>query len=99
MWLVLQRKILTRDNLCKRGWLGDVNCVFCSHSESINHLFLFFHIIFYFWASFNDYNHRGIQLPLHSVSIMWETACSLSASDRTYCLSFILVTFMSLLEF
>jgi hypothetical protein len=61
--------------------------------------FYFSILFFYFWASFNDYNHRGIQLPLHSVSIMWETACSLSASDRTYCLSFILVTFMSLLEF
>lgn len=40
IWLVLKKRILTKDNLYNRGWSGDINCVFCGLNENINHLFL-----------------------------------------------------------
>ena len=39
LWLIFQNKILTKDNLCKKGWQGCTLCPFCSHNESIHHLF------------------------------------------------------------
>lgn len=39
MWLVLRKSILTRDNLLRRGWIGDKKCPFCMQDESIDHLF------------------------------------------------------------
>ena len=40
LWLAKQNKILTRDNLGKKGWIGDQSCVFCTSQESVSHLFL-----------------------------------------------------------
>jgi hypothetical protein len=31
--------MLTKDNLAKRNWPGNLSCVFCDHEETINHLF------------------------------------------------------------
>jgi hypothetical protein len=38
-WLVVRNKILTKDNLKKRCWIGSLNCCFCGVDESIDHLF------------------------------------------------------------
>ncbi len=41
VWLVLKNRVLTRDNLLKRGWRGDDGCELCTErSETVNHLFL-----------------------------------------------------------
>lgn len=40
MWLVTHNSILTKDNLLIRGWVGPLNCQFCSYDETIDHLFL-----------------------------------------------------------
>lgn len=39
LWLVLWGRILTKDDLLKRGWSGDHHCLFCAGDETINHLF------------------------------------------------------------
>ncbi len=40
LWLVLKNRILTKDNLFKRGWRKcDKLCQFCDKEESIQHLF------------------------------------------------------------
>ncbi len=40
VWLVLRRRVLTVDNLLKRGWYGDTTCVLCSRqTETGDHLF------------------------------------------------------------
>jgi hypothetical protein len=39
MWLVMHKKILTKDNLFKKNWKGNLECIFCGFSESIDHLF------------------------------------------------------------
>jgi hypothetical protein len=39
LWLVMHKKILTKDNLFKKNWKGNLECTFCGFSESIDHLF------------------------------------------------------------
>jgi zinc-binding in reverse transcriptase len=39
LWMELHNKNLNKDNLKKRGWLGDQSCLFCFNSESVDHLF------------------------------------------------------------
>jgi hypothetical protein len=38
MWLVEQNSILTKDNMLKRNWQGDLCCYFCDNPENMNHL-------------------------------------------------------------
>jgi hypothetical protein len=38
-WYIRRGVILTKDNLIKRNWHGSKSCVFCSHDETIKHLF------------------------------------------------------------
>jgi zinc-binding in reverse transcriptase len=40
MWLVVQNKILTKDNLIKRGWCGSELCTMFSNQETVVHLFV-----------------------------------------------------------
>lgn len=40
MWLVKEGKILTKDNLAKKGWTGNQSCHFCNDNETIDHLFV-----------------------------------------------------------
>ena len=48
-WLVVRNKILTKDNLKKRCWIGSLNCCFCGVDESIDHLFFQCPIAQYMW--------------------------------------------------
>ena len=38
-WYLRRGVILTKDNLVKRNWHESTKCVFCSHQETIKHLF------------------------------------------------------------
>jgi hypothetical protein len=48
-WLVARNKILTRDNLMKRNWIGSLDCCFYGVDESIDHLFFHCPIAKYMW--------------------------------------------------
>src|SRR6266508_5303118 len=39
LWYLRRGVVLTKDNLAKRNWQGDLTCCFCHKSETINHLF------------------------------------------------------------
>jgi hypothetical protein len=39
LWLVVHKFFLTKDNLAKRNWKGNLDCVFCGLLDSIDHLF------------------------------------------------------------
>jgi zinc-binding in reverse transcriptase len=39
MWLLSNNKILTRDNLIKRGWIDVDLCPMCTDMETVFHLF------------------------------------------------------------
>ena len=38
-WYLRRGVVLTKDNLLKRNWHGSSKCCFCSHDETIKHLF------------------------------------------------------------
>ena len=40
MWFLHRKVILTKDNLAKRNWQGNMKCCFCSMDETIQHLFI-----------------------------------------------------------
>jgi hypothetical protein len=40
MWFLHCKVILTKDNLAKRNWQGNMKCCFCSQDETIQHLFI-----------------------------------------------------------
>jgi hypothetical protein len=39
IWYLYEGVILTKDNLARRQWQGDMKCCFHSSNESIQHLF------------------------------------------------------------
>jgi hypothetical protein len=50
MWLIEHNAILTKDNLLKRNWSGNMMCTFCSKPESIDHLFFECDTAKYIWS-------------------------------------------------
>lgn len=52
LWLLLWKRILTKDNPKKRGWLGDHSCMFCAGDESIDHLFFGCSLAIFVWGMF-----------------------------------------------
>jgi zinc-binding in reverse transcriptase len=44
IWLALERRVLTKNALLRRGWSESASCVFCSNLEIFDHIFftLFF---------------------------------------------------------
>jgi zinc-binding in reverse transcriptase len=62
MWLVRRKKILTKDQLMKRGWQGDSSCIFCGQFETIDHLLVNYSIARIIWewiATFNNFHFQG----------------------------------------
>jgi zinc-binding in reverse transcriptase len=52
-------------NLKKRGWSGNVQCVFCVAEETTDHLFVSCSYIQYIWRWITQYNNfifLGIEL-------------------------------------
>jgi zinc-binding in reverse transcriptase len=56
MWLVRKKKILTKYNLVKKGWDGDIYCVFCGAYEDIDHLFILCSMAYTLWNWIVRYN-------------------------------------------
>jgi zinc-binding in reverse transcriptase len=56
MWLVRKYKILTKDNLVRRGWSGNISCAFCGAYENINHLLVNCSLAFTSWNWIAHYN-------------------------------------------
>ena len=50
LWLIEHNAILTKDNLAKRNWTGDMQCCFCNCTESIDHLFFECITVNYIWS-------------------------------------------------
>jgi hypothetical protein len=51
MWYLNQGVVLTKDNLPRWNWSGNKLCVFCSHPDSIQHLFFDCHFTRFLWRA------------------------------------------------
>ena len=60
-WYLRKGVILTKDNLARRNWNGDKKCVYCTHSETIQHLFFDCHFTKFIWRAI--YFSFGITMP------------------------------------
>ena len=65
-WLVIHDKILSKENLAKKGWMGSISCVFCGCAvESSRHIFLQCNVAKGVWTFFLqnssglDFTHIG----------------------------------------
>jgi hypothetical protein len=54
MWCLRRGVVLTRDNIARRNWQGSKKCSFCTHDETIKHLF--------FWCKFARSTWSVIQI-------------------------------------
>ena len=61
MWYLRRGVLLTKDNLTKRNWKGEIKCCFCDKNETIQYLFFDCHVAKFAWnAVFVTF---GIQPP------------------------------------
>jgi hypothetical protein len=51
MWYLKRGVVLTKDNLIRRNWKGSKTCAFCSHPETIQHLFFDCHVAKFIWRA------------------------------------------------
>jgi hypothetical protein len=49
-WYLRRGVILTKDNLLKRNWHGNTQCVFCQQNETIKHLFFQYRFARSIWS-------------------------------------------------
>jgi hypothetical protein len=50
-WYLKRGVVLTKDNLIRRNWKGSKTCAFCSHPETIQHLFFDCHVAKFIWRA------------------------------------------------
>jgi hypothetical protein len=50
LWLIWYNSVATKDNMTKRGWIGDTKCRFCEGEENIHHLFFLCPPAKYMWS-------------------------------------------------
>jgi hypothetical protein len=71
LWLLVNNKLLSRDNLSKRQHVPDVSCVFCSEVESVTHLFFECVVASEMWNQISMLTGIKLQVNLFSVSSLW----------------------------
>jgi zinc-binding in reverse transcriptase len=79
LWLALHNKILTRDNLRKKGWMGDTSCLYCTNSETVDHLFFNCPFIAPFWSLILTHHPQGYLLDVSSLLSFWNSCLTLSS--------------------
>ncbi len=50
-WYLLKGVVLTKDNLTRRNWNGNLRCCFCMKDETIQHLFIDCHNAKFIWRA------------------------------------------------
>jgi zinc-binding in reverse transcriptase len=80
MWLVRKRKILTQDQLLRRGWDGNSYCVFCGQYEDIDHLLVQCPTVKILWDWITKFNN--LTFNSNSLDDLWLIDCCLSLKDR-----------------
>ena len=71
LWLLLNNKIMTRDNLKKRNLNKPEDCVFCSGKETVGHLFFDCLVAKLIWKDISDFLGFDIGANLNSIAHYW----------------------------
>lgn len=69
LWLVRQNRILTKDNLLKKGWAGSSKCKFCDQDETVDHLFVTCPYITQIWVWIAK--HNNFHFDCTNISDLW----------------------------
>ena len=69
LWLLRNDGILTKSNLAKRGWQGNLDCPFCGSFESIDHLFVTCPFITAIWSWIA--HHNGFRYDCTTLEDLW----------------------------
>jgi hypothetical protein len=70
-WLVMNNKIISRDNLKKRNLNKHETCVFCSCNESVQHLFFDCIVAKLIWNELADFFGKPIGANLDFIAHYW----------------------------
>jgi hypothetical protein len=49
LWLIWHIATASKDNMSKRGWIGDTKCRFCDEEKDIHHIFFLCAAAKYMW--------------------------------------------------
>lgn len=79
LWLSLNNRILTKDNLSKQGWRGT-----CGAPETVSHLFFHCNIIKDFWIKVLNGHPQGRNLSKDSLGDYWSSCLTLSVLDMKF---------------
>jgi hypothetical protein len=71
LWLLVNNKTLTRDNLVKRRNLDDKTCVFYNEPESVTHLFFQCCVTQAMWDYFCEVTKVRMGTDFESVARFW----------------------------
>jgi hypothetical protein len=71
IWLLYREAILTKDNIVKRNWYGNVKCYFCDGNETIQHLFFDCAIAKFIWRIMNITFGLSTPINMHHVLGGW----------------------------
>jgi hypothetical protein len=71
LWLLINNKNLTRDNLAKRQHVDTKSCLFCEELESYHHLFFDCVVAKEMWRRISSVVGRELGESLESVGICW----------------------------
>jgi zinc-binding in reverse transcriptase len=70
LWLV-QKKILTKNNLMKRGYIDTRNYIFYNADESIEHLFIHCTVALCLWNWISFYNNFKFHDYCNTIKELW----------------------------
>jgi hypothetical protein len=55
LWLIWHNAIATKDNMKKRGWVGNYLCQFYHNEETIKHMFFACPAAVYMWSTISTF--------------------------------------------
>jgi zinc-binding in reverse transcriptase len=62
---------MTKDNLIKKGWTGNRNCIFCNLDELIEHFFIHCPMAVGIWHWLASYNNFIFSIHCTSIVDLW----------------------------
>jgi hypothetical protein len=87
-WYLKRGVTLTKDNLVKRNWNENKNCVFCSKKETIQHLLFDCHFAKFIWRAIHV--TFGIREPINVSDLQYNWLLNIETSHRTKMLTGVL---------